>query len=79
MELYNPVNPCPARKLVAIKNEAAGDAYQREVRPSDRPNPEVNLEQSVIKPKPLGLVHLLVASAQLVFHNPHSIVWQSIF
>ena len=68
MKLYEPLYASPSRQLVPEYNDASGNAHQRNVGTSHRPDPEVQLKQVRMQLQPLGLLQPLFPPAQFVIH-----------
>src|SRR5258708_36015985 len=64
MKAHEPLDGEPSRHLVAEDNYAAGYAHQNNIQTDSCPHPQVNLEQSLAHPKPLGVLQPLLPSGQ---------------
>src|SRR5258708_40100349 len=64
MKVHEPLDGEPSRHLVAEDNYAAGYAHQNNIQTDSCPHPQVNLEQSLAHPNPLGVLQPLLPSGQ---------------
>src|ERR1700730_6890841 len=56
VKIHDPLDREPSRKLVAINNDAAGDAHYRNIQADYRSHPKVDLKQDISQPYSLWVL-----------------------